>query len=200
MFNKDNQFEYTPGSGNLSAAELTKVLAEANSFKLSSLEANKLGELTSEQFPKLYSRFFTSLIFIFVPMGILIFQLSKQGFLSQFKFSLQTIVEVWGQMPKGLLIMGIILVLAAILGLVQFALALVDLLTRTVREVEGVGIRKVTTSTDDDGTETTRLYYVISGTQFKVGKKGYRVFEDGRQYRAFFTPLTRILINIEVIQ
>ena len=200
MFNKDTDYQYMSGSERLSAEDLTNVLAEANAFKLSSLEANKLGELTSEQFPKLYTRFFTSLIFIFVPLGFLIFQLSKQGFLSQFEFSLQTLAEVWGQMPKGLLIIGIILVLVAIIGLVQFALALVDLLNRTVREVEGVGIRKMTTSTDDDGTQTTRLYYVISGVQFKVGKKGYRIFEDGRQYRAFYTPRTRILVNIEVIE
>lgn len=200
MFNRDNHYEYSSRSESLSAEELTRVLAEANSFKNSSLEANKKGVLTSEQFPKLYSRFFTSLIFIFVPLGFLIFQLSNQGFLSQFEFSLQRMGELWGQMPKGLLIIGSILVLVAIMGLVQFVRALVDLLNRTVREVEGVGIRKVTTTTDDDGTETTNLYYVISGVKFKVGKKGYRVFEDGRQYRAYFTPLTRILVNIEVIE
>jgi hypothetical protein len=48
---------------------------------------------------------------------------------------------------------------------------LVELLNRTVRVVEGIGIRKMTTSTDDDGIQSTRLYYVISGAQFKVGKK-----------------------------
>jgi hypothetical protein len=200
MFNKGNAYEYMSGSGKLAAEELTKVLAQANSFKLSSLEANRLGELSSEQIPKLYSRFFTSLVFIFVPLGVLIFQLSKGGFLSQFEFSLQRMVEVFGQIPKGLLIIGIILTLVAIMGLVQFALALVDLLNRTVRDVEGVGIRKMTTTTDDDGSETTRLFYVISGAQFKVSKKGFRVFEDGRQYRAYFTPLSRILVNIEVLE
>jgi hypothetical protein len=56
-------------------------------------------------------------------------------------------------------------------GLVQFALPLVELFNRTVRDVEGIGIRKMTTSTDDDGIQSTRLYYVISGAQFKVGKK-----------------------------
>jgi hypothetical protein len=102
-------------------------------------------------------------------------------------------------MPQGLLIMGGITLLITVLGLYFFIITTLDFLGRTVHVLEGVGMGKVTTSTDDDGSKTTSMYYVIAGQRFKVTRKAYAVFESGRKYRVYFTPRRKVLVNIEAL-
>jgi len=181
-------------------AGLTETLARENRFKLSSLEANKRGELTAEQTPLLFSRFFSSLMFILVPGAILIYQLIQQGYFSHPPASISAFIAQVTQMSTGLLIMGIIIVGAVVLGVVQFIKALLDVLGKTVQEVQGMGRRQMTTSRDDDGSISRNMYYVIDGIKFSVKRKAFQAFEDGKQYRAYFTPRSKVLVNIEVIE
>ena len=181
-------------------AGLTETLARENRFKLSSLEANRRGELTAEQTPLLFSRFFSSLMFILVPGAILIYQLIQQGYFSHPPASISAFIAQVTQMSTGLLIMGIIIVGAVVLGVVQFIKALLDVLGKTVQEVQGMGRRHMTTSRDDDGSISRNMYYVIDGIKFSVKRKAFQAFEDGKQYRAYFTPRSKVLVNIEVIE
>lgn len=183
-----------------SRAELTEVLAEVNRFDLSYLLENSRGELVQGQLSLLLSPLFVSLIFILVPGGFLGYQLNSQGFINQITTLNLPLSEVISTMPQGLLIMGGILLLTTVLGLYFFILTTLDFLGRTVQILEGVGVGKVTTSTDDDGSTTTRMYYVIAGQRFKVTRKAYAVFEWGRKYRVYFTPRRKVLVNIEVVE
>ncbi|MEE8356061.1 MAG: hypothetical protein V3R33_02020, partial [Anaerolineales bacterium] len=90
-------------------AGLTETLAKENGFKLSSLEANRRGELTAEQTPLLVSRFISSLMFILVPGAILIYQLLKQGYFSHPPDSISAFIAQVTQISTGLIVMGVIL-------------------------------------------------------------------------------------------
>lgn len=181
-------------------AGLTEILAKENGFKLSSLEANQRGELTAEQTPLLISRFFSSLMFILVPGAVLIYQLIKQGYFSHPPVSISAFIAQVTQMSTGLIIMGVILVGVVVLGVVQFIKALLDALDKTVQEVQGIGFRQMTSSRDDDGSVSRSMYYVIDGVKFSVKRGAFLAFEDGKQYRAYFTPRSKVLVNIEVVE
>ena len=182
-----------------SRTELTEVLAEVNGFDLSYLVENSRGDLVPGQLSLLLSPLFVSLIFILVPAGFLGYQLYSQGFIKQLITLNLPLSEVISTMPQGLLIMGGLLFLTMLLGLYFFIITALDFLSRTVHVLEGVGVGKVTTSKDDDGSTTTRMYYVISGQRFKVTKKAYVVFEWGRKYRVYYTPRRKVLVNIEAL-
>ncbi len=182
-----------------SRTELTEVLAEVNGFDLSYLVENSRGDLVPGQLSLLLSPLFVSLIFILVPAGFLGYQLYSQGFIKQLITLNLPLSEVISTMPQGLLIMGGLLFLTTLLGLYFFSITALDFFSRTVHVLEGVGVGKVTTSKDDDGSTTTRMYYVISGQRFKVTKKAYVVFEWGRKYRVYYTPRRKVLVNIEAL-
>ncbi len=183
-----------------SPAELTEVLAAVNGFDLSYLLENSRGELVPGQLSLLFSPLFISLIFILVPAGFLGYQLYNQGFIKQLTTLNLPLGEVISTIPQGLLIFGGIMLLTTVLGLYFFIITTLDFLGRTVQVLEGVGVGKVTTSTDDDGSKTTNLYYVIAGQRFKVTRKAFEVFEWGRKYRVYFTPRRKVLVNIEVVE
>ena len=182
-----------------SRAELTEVLAEANKFDLSYLLENSRGELAPGQLSLLLSPLINSLIFLLVPGGFLGYQLFSEGFIKQLTTLNLPVSEVISTIPQGLLIFGGIMLLVSAYGLYFFIITTLDFLTRTVNVLEGVGVGKVTTSTDDDGTKTKDLYYVIAGQRFKVTRKAFEVFEWGRKYRVYYTPRRKILVNIEVM-
>lgn len=205
------RFYYLPNSGMVLSAEaldeipsgavesgLTASLAQANGFKLSSLAANQRGELTREQAPALYSSLAAPLIFMLVPGGILFYQLRQGGYLDSGSLSGLASRFLEGS-STGLLVVGGILLAASIAGLVLLVLTLLDLLGGRVKSVEGTGYRKISTSTDDDGSQTTRLYYLIGGVKFRAQQKGFSSFEDGLTYRAYFTPCRKVLVNLEVV-
>ena len=180
-------------------AELTEALAEVNGFDISYLLENSRGELVPGQLSLLFSYLFTSLIFILVPGGFLGYHLNNQGFIKQLTPLNLPLSEVISTMPQGLLIFGGLMLLATGLGLYYFIITALDFLSRTVHVLEGVGVGKVTTSTDDDGSKTTKMYYVIAGQRFKVTRKAFQAFEWGRKYRVYFTPRRKVLVNIEAL-
>ena len=80
-----------------------------------------------------------------------------------------------------------------------FLMTFLDYFVRTVKMIEGVGQKKISTTTDDDGSTSTRLYYVINGQKFSVKKRAFLAFVYGRNYRAYYTPRRKVLVNIEAI-
>ncbi len=188
--------EVTPGAVE---SGLTAILAEANSFKLSSLEANRRGELTPEQSGKLYSSLVAPLILILVPAGALYYYLLQVGYLQEDTLA-SLLARVTAGGNTGLLVLGGVLLAMAVWGLVLLILTLLDVFGRSVSKLEGIGYRKVSTTTDDDGSTTTRYYYVIGGSKFRVQRSGFSAFEDGLTYRAYFTPWRKVLVNLEVLE
>jgi hypothetical protein len=185
-------------TGDKSSTELTSSLAQANGFDMSFLSENSQGMLSSSQMKLLFRPLLISLIFVVTPFIVIFYQLNSQGFLKKL-YSGLAFSSLIADLPRGLLIIGGVLILTALLGLYFLITTLTDMLAGSVLVVEGIGKRKITTSTDSDGDTTTSLYYVIGERQFKVNKKAYLAFEKGRKYRAYFTPRRKILVNIEAL-
>lgn len=99
-----------------------------------------------------------------------------------------------------MIVIGAVLLIASLAGLGLLVMTLLDMLGGKVRSVDGAGYRKITHNTDDDGSRTTQLYYVIDGMKFRVQRSGFNAFEDGRKYQAYYTPLRKILVNIEMVE
>jgi len=179
-------------------AGFTETLAEANGFKESSLEANRRGELTAEQVSKVYSHLVSPLVFIATSVGVLYYQVKWLEI--DLPITLTAFISALQQSTTGMKIFGFIFLVLLIWGLVLLVQTVLDITGKSVATIEGQGFRKATTSTDDDGSKNTRMYYVIDGVRFNVERRGYLAFEDGRKYKAYFTPRRKVLVNIEVMQ
>ena len=179
--------------------DLTTALAESNGFDLSYLTDNSRGELSLGQLGLLISPLLFSLLFFLLPGGFLGFQLYQQGLLQKLISGDTPWLEIFSTMPKGTLVIGAILLVLTLVGLYFIILTTLDLIGRSVASLEGPGWKKITTSTDDDGSTTTRTYYVVADQRFSVKKKGFGILENGRNYRVYFTPRRKILVNIEAL-
>jgi hypothetical protein len=184
--------------GEKSSAELSASLAQANGFDLSYLSDNSQGVLAINQMRLLFRSLLIALLFVVFPVSLIYYQLNSQGFIKKL-YSGFAISSLIADLPRGLLIISAVLILTALLGVYYLILILTDILGRSVMVVEGIGKKKITTSTDSDGDTTTSLYYVIGEQKFKVRREAYLVFEIGRTYRAYFTPRRKILVNIEAL-
>jgi len=178
---------------------LTETIAKANGFELGSLPANQRGELTPEQNIQLFSKLYAPLIFVFFSLGYLYYLLYQQGYLVGYVLT-ANFTEIVLQMNTGLKIFGGIIIGVLIWSIVIIIQIILDVIGRTVQMIEGLGYRKITTSTDKEGSQTTRLYYVIEGKKFRVQRGGFSVFEDGKQYKAYFSPRRKVLLNVEAVE
>jgi hypothetical protein len=191
-FRSDQKSEMTAGA-------LTNALAQANRFDLSYLVENARGELAQGQLGLLTSPMLISLILILVPGGFLGFQLYQQGYIKQITSGGIPLIEVLSNIPQGLLIFGGVLMLLSLFGLYNLVQTVLDLVGGAVVSLEGPGWRKITTSRDDDGSTTTTTYYVVADQRFRVKKNAIGVIENGRNYRVYFTPRKKILVNMEAL-
>ncbi len=183
----------------MTAGALTNALAQANRLDLSYLVENARGELAQGQLGLLTSPMLISLILILVPGGFLGFQLYQQGFIKQITSGGIPLIEVLSNIPQGLLIFGGVLMLLSLFGLYNLVQTVLDLVGGAVVSLEGPGWRKITTSRDDDGSTTTTTYYVVAEQRFRVKKNAIGVIENGRNYRVYFTPRKKILVNMEAL-
>jgi len=183
----------------MTAGALTNALAQANRFDLSYLVENTRGELAQGQLGLLTSPMLISLILILAPGGFLGFQLYQQGFIKQITSGGIPLTEVLSNIPQGLLIFGGVLMLLSLFGIYNLVLTVLDLFGGAVVSLEGPGWRKITTSRDDDGSTTTTTYYVVADQRFRVKKNAIGVIENGRNYRVYFTPRKKILVNMEAL-
>lgn len=179
-------------------AELTSVLAEANGFDLTYLSENSRGELGQGQGSLLMKNLVGPLLILFVTLGFLVFQLRTQGILKQLSMG-TPLGNLISEMPQSMLIISGIMLAVMLFGIFLLATTLLDMFGGRVAVMEGPGWKKITTSTDDDGSTTTRTYYVVADQRFTVKSKGFGALENGRNYRVFFTPRRKILVNIEAL-
>ena len=199
VFSMSSQ-DYAGGGGqsDRTPTELTGVLAEANGFDVSFLTDNSRGRLGQGQANLLVKNLIGPVIIILVSLGILIFQINSQGYLKELSMG-TPIGTLLSDMPQGLLIIGGVLLIVAIFCIFLLVTILLDMFGGTVASLEGPGWKKITTETDDDGSTTTRTYYVIADRKFSVKSKGFAALENGRNYRVYFTPRRKILVNIEAL-
>jgi len=180
-------------------SELTERIAQANGFEMGSLPANQRGEKTPEQNSILFPKLIGPVIIVFFTLFFLYFQLSQQGIFKKLTIT-DDFIGIFQELNTGTKVVGGLLVLVVIYAIVILVQLILDILDSSLRMMEGLGYRKITTSTDEDGSRTTRLYYVVDGKKFPVKRAGFSVFEDGIQYKAYFTPRRKILVNVEAVE
>ncbi len=170
-------------------AELNKILAGANKFHSSALALNRSGQLADEQISQVRSKLIAPIIFILLSLGFLGYQiynqLSNNG---RIEFS------------TGFIVMGLIAVAVALFGAYSFSRSLSDLNERRVIFIEGQGFKDMRVRRDDDGTDRKNYYYVIGDERFEVSRQAYKALIDGLQYRAYFTPSGKTMVNIEALE
>lgn len=170
-------------------------IAKANGFDLNALSANQRGELLTEQFSLLYAKLTGPVIIIFFSLGFLYYKLTQLGALS----GSINLTDVLGDLSIGFKVVGGILAALVIWGIVLVIQVLLDIAAGSVEVVEGTGYRKITTSNDQDDVKSQNLYFVVDKRKFRVKKKGFLAFEDGKHYRAYYTPRSKVLVNVEAV-
>jgi hypothetical protein len=195
-------FYYLPNSGTILSAEkksilaehqareeLNKILADANKFHYPALAINRQGQLADQQVGRVRSRLVAPLLFILLPLGFLGYQLYNQ-------FNTSGRIN----MNSSFTIMALIALGIAIMGIFTLSKSLADLANRQVISIEGQGYKDKRVRTDSDGHDSTDYYYVIGDQRFQVKSSAYRALVDGLQYRAYYTPGGKTLVNIESLE
>lgn len=178
---------------------LNDVLTEANAFNKEALLENRRGVLSKGQARKLLEPMLLGVFLIIFMIGVIYFALTRDNEVSRAIANSQQVMEFIKQVNTGTLI-----ILAAVLGaggagLYLLLTSLQDVFSRRVDSWEGIGLRTYRQDTDTDGSTRTNYYYVIGGKEFKVSKKAYEAFENGRRYRVYFTPRRKRMVNLEVL-
>lgn len=207
----DYRFYFLPESGTVLSAEvlkgrsgdrvsqgLTAVLADVNHFRMECLPDNRAGRLAFPQYSLLVMNSLTSILLLVVPVGIFYSQRSKFGWVGG-KFSLSALTGVVREPNPGTLLLGAVLLILFGVGIFRFGNAMLDLLFGKVDAVEGMGSVDIKQSSDSDGDTSNTYFYLIGDRKFRVRKRAFFAFEPGKTYRAYFTPRTKTLVNIEVL-
>lgn len=206
------RFYYLPESRILLSAEalgaaperqavrgLTEVLAEVNHFDPDSLAANRRGQLTGGQLGKLTQPVLIGLSAVGLPAGVFWIGLTGEtGFLRPLRNSAGFLSGLQS-LNSGTLVISLVLVGIALFGVYFLVTALLDLWSREVVFLEGTGLRQRKQSRDSDGSTRERYYYLVGGQEFQVNEQAYQAFENGRKYRAYYTPRRKRLVNLEVL-
>jgi hypothetical protein len=129
------------------------------------------------------------IIFIILPLGILGYQIYSQVS-NNGRISFNT----------GFIVMGLILAAIALFGAFSLSRSLSDINERRVVFVEGRGHKDIRVRSDEDGTDRTDYYYVTGEAHFEVGRQAHQALIDGLQYRAYYTPRGKTLVNIEALE
>ncbi len=167
---------------------LTKILAEVNQFSLEALPDNHRGKLHRSQLKQFIPSIIVSLLLVLIPVGIVVYQVIYQS------LSLDL-----GDLDTGMLILGVVFLALVLVGLYRLVSLLSDMMGGWVESVEGIGMKKVEVKEDAEGDTSTYYYYVVGDMEFQVKKPAYRAFEEHREYRVYYMPSSKQMVNIEVL-
>ncbi|MFO7943848.1 MAG: hypothetical protein R6U51_06075 [Anaerolineales bacterium] len=69
-----------------------------------------------------------------------------------------------------------------------------------VLSVEGVGHPFTRTSGSTENDRSINYYYQIGDRKFRVPRRAYAALLGGLKYRAYYTPYSKKLVNIEALE
>ena len=163
--------------------DLNKRLAVANKFDLNALMNNRQGVLAPSQMKIIYSRIKLSGIFFLMAVGVGFNQYIKDG------------------LSVGFLAIAGYLLVTGILG-ISLITALRNASVKRVESMEGIGFSIYETNRDrESGHKKTTYYYQIGETRFLVrSEEAYNALIDELNYRAYYLPGSKLLVNIETLQ
>jgi hypothetical protein len=159
----------------------------------SALETNRSGRLTPSQ------------MFSFFPMILMggVFFLMGSGFAFATIYSLFQQTSMAGALMSIITFGGLSLALLWV-GYLVAGKRIIDIVIGQVRYVDGSGTRgnyhsRNTSSTYHSSGGTTYLY-VVGETQFQISRKLYNSLPDwAKKVRAYYAPLSKALVNVEVL-
>lgn len=199
-----------PAATYRSKAQVLTDLAKALHFSPDSLEVNRKGRLSGEQFRALFGRLagpaFLTLLFAAAPFigwalvlqpaslpaGLQLFidQLTHLGDLADSQGTFAVISRV-GSLVLGL---GLAALMASRLSLALYF----DLLERSVVAVEGRVIAREETTMRENGRDPVEKYYFdLKSDRHPVNFAAYRAIETGSVYLLYLLPRSRQLVAIE---
>lgn len=153
-------------------AGVLDALARVHHFDLSSLAANRQGQLSARQRLRLTRGVVGLQVVIVGLMGLLVWMVVKAP---------QT--EPWSTLIIGLILAGVAYATYRRVS---------DLLAGQVAQMEGF-VSRVENTSDDSST----YYYVLDGKRFQVSSSAYAALVEGLRYRLYYTPTSKKLISIE---
>ena len=177
-----------PGSGRRVRQGLNELLAQANGFLLEALPDNRQGRLRIGQMKHFLSKSIYGSLFTFLPGGFIYYQYAIRGISLNFK----------DPHLGNILFLGIPGVIA-LYGLYRLVSVLVDVVAGWVKSVEGRGKLDTKVISSGEGGSEKKFFYLVEDMRFEVSSQAFRVFEENRNYRVYYTPATKTMINIEVI-
>ncbi len=178
---------------------LNDVLADANSLDKEALHENRRGILSKSQTSKLLEPVLLGAFLMLFTLGVSYFALTRDNEVSRAISGSHNVLEFVKRVNTGTLIIMAAVVGAGVGGIYLLITSLQDLFSRSVESWEGRGLRTYRQNTDTDSSTRTKYYYVIGGKEFRVNKKAYEAFENGRMYRVYFTPRRKRMVNLEVL-
>lgn len=193
-----------------SKAQVLTDLAKALHFSPDSLETNRKGRLSGEQFRALFGRLagpaFLAVLFggapflgwamvlqpNSVPAGLQLFigQLTHLGDVADSQGNFAVISRV-GSLVLGL---GLAAFMASRISLALYF----DLLERSIVSVEGRVIAREETTMRENGRDPIEKYYFdLKGDRHEVNLAAYRAIETGSVYVLYLMPRSRKLVAME---
>lgn len=178
-------------------AEIQTNLGRANRFSLDDLVANREGSLTSGQARSLIVQLLGSLLtwLMLIALGALILAVLLNDFVQSERISPIWLIVA----PCGAAIGGFMILASVSEGRKEVRKLVADIRGRKVWKSEGEVTKSIHEEVDDEGGVDRSYYYTIGRRHFKVSKAGYATLVEGLIYRLYYTPKTRRLTSIELI-
>jgi hypothetical protein len=173
----------------MSKDELNHRLASANHFHADSLPLNRNGQLSDQQVSRVRAKLIGPIILILLPLGILGYQINN-------RLSTGSVFEF----TTGFIVLSGILLVLVLIGTLSLLKTVSDLREKQVFFAEGRGQKVKRVRTDQDGSDSTDYFYLIGEERFEVSRRAYEVLVDDLLYRAYYTPNSRTLVNIEALE
>jgi hypothetical protein len=170
-----------------SAVDLATTLAQAHSFSLAALAANRAGKLAPEQAAALRRRALRRLLLGLTTVGGALLLAVAVGVAEG--------ARIFAQM---LLFCGII----ALCGGRVIAMgvrALQDARGGAVAALEGSVTKSRSVDTDEAGNSTMMYYYHVGRQKFRVTSAAYMALPSGAICRLYYSPGVRELLSIEPV-
>lgn len=205
-------FFYLPTSGLVLSAEargpmtpaqsmesLGRSLARANGFKVSALASNRDGRLSAEQILALLPRLVAGGLFGLAGLAVAALTLAPDVQLTGGLRAFQPLL-------RSNVVLLVAAAIPALIGLYLGVTALGDILLGKVLAVQGAGRQTQTvsystsTTTGNHSPTSSRMvtyYYQIGERRFKVNWNALGALVEGLPYRAYYTALSRTLVNVE---
>jgi hypothetical protein len=176
------RFEEDPQPDGLEQLKLA--LAQAHHIETDALDTNRSGQLTASQRAKLLVRYAAGAIAGFAVAGLFLYVVGVFR-ISEYRWILIPIV------------VGVSALTLSVLR--QYLGSPLEILQGQVLVAEGVVTKDVEMSLDHEyASVTASYYYRVNKLALPVNRAGYEALIDGLEYRLYYLPRSRKLVNIEV--